>query len=77
MYEYKDIKRGEVRMTREQLLRVLRKEARRRDLTMIVDRVRGRGSHYIVTVGERRTTVQSGEITPLMERTIRRQLGLD
>lgn len=64
-------------MKREQLLRILRKEAKALSLKFRVDKVVGKGSHYRVHVGDRFTTVQSAELTPLMIRTIRRQLGLE
>ena len=38
---------------------------------------RGKGSHYRVHLGDRYTTVQSGELTPLMLRSLRKQLGMD
>lgn len=63
-------------MTREKLLRDLKKEARKKGLEMTVNKKRGKGAHYIVTVGEKFTTVQSGELTPIHVQTIRKQLGL-
>ncbi len=64
-------------MKREQFLRALRREASALGLPFRIDRAAGKGSHYRVHVGNRFTTVQSGELTPLMIRTIRRQLGLE
>ena len=64
-------------MKRDAFLRELRSEARRRGLEFRILEGRGKGSHYRVHVGERLTTVQSGELTPLMMRSIRRQLGLE
>jgi hypothetical protein len=64
-------------MKRDQFLRLLRREARALNLEFRVDKVTGKGSHYRVYVGSRFSTVQSGELTPLMMRTIRRQLGLE
>ncbi len=64
-------------MKREQLLRALRKEAKTKGLTFRIDRAAGKGSHYRVHIGNRFATVQSGELTPLMVRTIRKQLGLE
>jgi hypothetical protein len=63
-------------MKREQFLKLLRREARDAGKQLRIDKVAGKGSHYRVYVGDRFTTVQSGELTPLMMRTIRRQLGL-
>ena len=64
-------------MKREQLLRILRREARDNGLEFRVDRAAGKGSHYRVYVGSRFTTVQSGELTPLVVKMIRKQLGLE
>jgi len=43
--------------------------------TFSLERVRG--SHYRVTFDGRISTVQSGELTPLMMRTIKKQLGIE
>ncbi|MEF2553802.1 hypothetical protein VQ042_21065 [Aurantimonas sp. A2-1-M11] len=64
-------------MNREQFIRELRREAMKRGLAFRIVETRGKGSHYRVHLGERFTTVQSGELTPLMVRTLRRQLGMD
>ena len=37
----------------------------------------GKGSHYRVRFGDRITTIQSGELTNLRLKTIRKQLGID
>ena len=64
-------------MKREAFLRVLRNEARQRGLDFRIVEGRGKGSHYRVHVGERFTTIQSGELSPVMMRTIRKQLRLE
>lgn len=64
-------------MKREALLRSLRKYARKNDLSYREDRKKGSGSHYIVFVGSKWTTVQSGELTPLLVERICKQLGID
>ncbi len=64
-------------MTREALIRELRALARQRNLHFEVFTDRGKGSHYRVRLGDRRTTIQSGELSPLMVRTIRKQLGIE
>jgi hypothetical protein len=69
------IGRGSVK--REQFIRELRHEAKRRGLAFRLDKSAGKGSHYRLHVGDHFTTIQSGELTPLMMRTIRRQLRLD
>ena len=63
-------------MTREALLRELRAYARARNLKLEIDTKLGKGSHYRVTLGDRRTIIQSGELGPLHVRTIKRQLGV-
>ncbi len=64
-------------MKREQFLRLLKREANRAGLAFRVDKAAGKGSHYRVHVDGRFSTVQSGDLTPLMMKTIRRQLGLE
>jgi hypothetical protein len=64
-------------MTRESLLRELRAYARAHKLAFDVDTKLGKGSHYRVTLGDRRTIIQSGELGPLHVRTIKRQLGIE
>jgi hypothetical protein len=61
---------------REAFLRVLRHEAIASGLEFRVDKSAGKGSHYRVYVGRRFSTVQSGELTPVMMKVIRKQLGL-
>lgn len=55
-------------MKREQLLRILRHEARALQVEFRIDKVAGKGSHYRVYFGGRFTTVQSGELTPFLVR---------
>jgi hypothetical protein len=63
-------------MKREQLIRLLSKEARAAGGELLVDMARGKGGHCVVRLGERFSVIKSGEITPLMEKVIRKQLGL-
>lgn len=63
-------------MKREQLIRLLSKEARAARGELLVDMARGKGGHCVVRFGERFSVIKSGEITPLMEKVIRKQLGL-
>lgn len=72
---YENINR-EDSMKREQLIQQLKVAAKAAGGKLIVEKVRGKGSHYIVRFNGRFTVVQHGEFTPQMERTIRRQLGL-
>jgi len=64
-------------MTREQLLRELRKECKSRGWADFqIDKKLGKGSHYRVSVNGRKTTVKSGELSPGYCNLIREQLGL-
>lgn len=63
-------------MNRDQLIRALRRYARKRELTFDVDRTKGKGSHYIVTVGSLKTTLQD-KLTPGRVERILKQLGID
>jgi hypothetical protein len=63
-------------MKREQLLRKLARDAKSRGLTSQLDMARGKGGHCVVRVSGRFSVIKSGEITPLMEAIIRKQLGL-
>ena len=64
-------------MKREALIRELRALARKRKLEFEVFTDRGKGSHYRVRFGDRITTIQSGELSALMVKTIMKQLGID
>jgi hypothetical protein len=64
-------------MTREALLRELRKSARSLGLEFAVVVNLGKGSHYRVRLGSRETTIKSGELKPGYVRLIKAQLGLD
>ena len=64
-------------MKRDQFLRELRKAAEERGRPFTVFTDRGKGSHYRVHLGERSSTVESGELTPSYCRLVRKQLGLD
>jgi hypothetical protein len=62
---------------REQLIRQLSQEARARGLSLLVDMARGKGGHCVVRCNGRFSVIKSGEITPLMAKLIRRQLGIE
>lgn len=64
-------------MKREALIRELRALARKNGTVFEIFPDKGKGSHYRVRLGDRFTTVQSGELTSLMVRTIKKQLGVD
>jgi hypothetical protein len=63
-------------LNRDQLIRELRHYARKNRLFFEVDEGRGKGSHYIVTLGSLKTTVQS-DVSPAIARRIRKQLGVE
>jgi hypothetical protein len=60
---------------REDFLRELRVLARKRGLLVVIDMKRGKGSHYEVRVGDKRTIVPS-HLKPTMRKVLLRQLGL-
>ena len=63
-------------MKREQLIRQLTKDAKAIGLLFEVNMARGKGGHCVVRCGAKFSIIKSGEITPLMEKIIRKQLGL-
>lgn len=64
-------------MTREALIRELRKWARRNGVHFEVVEDRGKGSHCRVELGSRNTIIKSGELRPGYVALIKRQLGVD
>jgi hypothetical protein len=62
---------------REQFIRELSRQARDLGLELEVDHARGKGGHWTIRLPGRFSVVKSGEITPLMARVIRKQLGLE
>lgn len=64
-------------MKRDAFIRELRAIAKDQGKAFEVFTDKGKGSHYRVRFGDRITTVQSGELTNLRMRTIRKQLGID
>lgn len=63
-------------MKREQLVSAIRKWSRKSNVAFALDVEGGKGSHCKVTVGDKWTIVQSGEILPRHVDTILRQLGI-
>lgn len=63
-------------MNRYQLIRALRRYARKRDLDFMVDTNRGKGSHYVVRIGAAKTTVQD-KLTPGRITAICKQLNIE
>jgi hypothetical protein len=62
-------------MNRDQLLRELRHYARKHDLVFELYKSKGKGSHYILTLGDKTTTVQS-DINEQRAKRIKTQLGI-
>jgi hypothetical protein len=61
---------------REALIRELRKLAKEQGVDFEVDTGQGKGSHYRVKFGDKRTTIKSGDLTPLYVSLIKKQLGV-
>ena len=63
-------------MKREQFVRLLRKECKALGWELEVDTKLGKGSHYRITANGRKTTLKSGELSPVYMDIVRGQLGL-
>ena len=63
-------------MKREALIRELQKTARDRGVVFEVIQNHGKGSHYRVRLGDKRTIVKSGELTPTYVKLVKKQLGV-
>lgn len=63
-------------MKRDAVIRDLRREARSSGLAFELDKTAGKGSHYRVRIGDRLTTIPSGDLSPHFQNKIRRDLGL-
>lgn len=68
---------GGVGVKRDDLIRELRRIAKENGLTFEITENRGKGSHYRVKLGGRRTIIKSGELTPLYVRLVKKQLGIE
>lgn len=64
-------------MKRDQFIRELTRQARQLGLKLEVDMARGKGGHCVVRLQGSFSVIKSGEITPLMAKVIRKQLGLE
>jgi hypothetical protein len=62
---------------RDALVRALGRYAAKKNLPFELDKAGGKGSHYRLRLGDAVTTVQSGELTPLLVNRICKQLGVD
>ena len=63
-------------MNREQLIRALRRYARKRNIRFDLLKDRGKGGHYLVEVGSKRTILQSTLSPGKVERALK-QLDID
>ena len=68
---------GERMSKRDRFIAELRRTAKARGLTLTVAKWRGKGSHAMVRVGGKVTTVPDREIDPKTASKIRKALGLD
>lgn len=64
-------------MTDREFLRRLRRYARKRGVSVVVQPDRGKGSHARVWLGDRATTLSRGELQPGKLRAMLRQLDID
>lgn len=65
-------------MSRDAFIRLLRRDARRNGLEFRLSEQAGKGSHTVVMVGEKKTTLPIGDYTKGNPRTyICRQFGID
>jgi len=63
-------------MNRDQLIRAIRKLARKRNVHFLVDKKKGKGSHYRVEFGAKWTIIQS-DLTPRRIERLLDQLDID
>jgi len=63
-------------MKREALIRELRRLAREQNVFFEINTRERNGSHYRIYFGEKSTILKSGEITPMIAKLIKKQLGL-
>jgi hypothetical protein len=68
-------------MKRDRFISALREECAGRGWRLVVDSKLGKGSHYRLEVwdGDRlvaKSTLKSGDLSPLYEKLVRKQLGL-
>jgi hypothetical protein len=62
-------------MNRSKLLREIREYGKKNGIEIEVDTRQGKGSHYIVRLGDKKTTVQADINEPRAQR-VRKQLGM-
>ena len=63
-------------MNGKEFIRRTTKWARANGLPAVVESSRGKGGHQLLHVGDRRTTVQTGEIKPGTFHAMLKQLGI-
>ena len=62
-------------MNREKLIKEIKKEAKAKNLKFQIDKKAGKGSHYIVKVGNKTTTIPK-TLYPIIVKAIKQQLRL-
>ena len=70
------VRRGTGGMKREALIRELRALAKETGQRFEVITGRGKGSHYQVRFGDRKTTIKSGELREGYVALVKKQLGI-
>jgi hypothetical protein len=63
-------------MQRDRFIRQLRKQAKARGLPFEIDKKLGKGAHYRVRVGDKVSTIKSGDLSPLYMEIVVKQLRL-
>ena len=63
-------------MNGKQFIRRAAKWAKTHGLEIVVEASRGKGGHQMLRIGERWTTVQTGELKPGVFRAMLKQLGI-
>jgi hypothetical protein len=63
-------------MNGKQFIRQAIRWARSKGLEFSIDASRGKGGHQLLTIGSKRTTVQTGELRPGVFHAMLKQLGI-
>ena len=64
-----------LRIKRNEAIKIIRAEAKKRGLDVALNTKAGKGSHAKITVGDRQTTI-AAKINPIMLKAILKQLNL-
>ncbi len=63
-------------MKRREFIKKIRKLAKEKGLEVTIDKRKGKGSHYMAFVGDRRATIPK-KLPPPLREAILKQLGLE